>query len=202
MIAVSKEELFSGPAYGCAGDPTQASGAGLVELGLMPQVTLTAEVFHQGTPNELGQELADGNWLAFRKVTAQLTMQRYSAQILAAIYGQLITSEADYIGHETALVHVTLPSFVIIPDYAKGAALANIGTTWLPAVRPDSINNLARQLQAGTDASTYTLALHGNRRAKDHADQVIKSHGQLVFQGNPAKALADGATVWSLPDGY
>lgn len=187
------------------GDPTTASGAGLVQLGLVPDVDVKLQLFRQAATNEIGQALKGGIFGAVQGATVQLTVQGVSAALLAAMIDD-VTDETTSISAETALTHLTLGTMVIVPADVKGSsARTNLKTQYLPAVYCEDVGSFKHKLltASGDDANPVTLTFKAALAATDQDGQTLHSDYGIWFRGDPDDAINEVTpTAWSLPSGY
>lgn len=203
MVIESKEQ-FSGPGYFGLGDPV--GGGGMIDFGLSPEVSVKLDFMRQGATNEIGQQLADGQYGAVVGGQIAVTLHKQTAVLWAQAFPE-ITDLTSGRGFETAFKKLALDTALILPIAAYGAlGGADPEAMWAPAVRPDDISELRRVLQSGAgasdDANPYTITFALTRRKADQADQDLDSKGQIFFMGNPDNVLPVTPTSWAGPTGY
>lgn len=195
--------VHSGPAWVLIGDPTTSSGAGLVELGLVPSVDAKLNFFRQMSQNELGQILKDGFFGAIKDADITLTLQNTSASILAAMVAEVV-DETTSISAESAFANLAEQTLIIVPADVKGnTALSSLKTHYFPAVVATDLGNLVQQIQEGADAATYSVTFKAALAATDQDGQAINTDYRVWFRGTPVDAINENTpTAWSLPTGY
>lgn len=209
MAVTTAVNLFGGPAYVLIGDPTQAAGAGLVELAPggdsgAPRAEITLEFFRQIHQNELNQQLADG---VFRSVKGgQISLQLFDSQIsiLAAMYEE-IEDNTTSISFDPAYVLRQAPSLIVVPIASYGKGKTDRGIWYFPAVTPlDPSAFIYKTEESDNTSEPYTVPFRALRTPVDLAGQALNTKYQIVFKGDPDDALASpsGANLWELPAGY
>lgn len=198
------KNVFSQPARVVIGDPTQAGGAGLVELDIVTRVTIQLLFFRQISPNELGQMLADGVFRTLQGVRVSLQLMRAQASIIAALFAEAAVVATDGIKFTTDLANVTPPTMGVIPLTSYGDGVSSKFNWWLPAVDPVDVSEFVHKLEAGNGGDPYTINFDGLLRETDHAGQAMLDGYKLVFRDTPTNAVTPNspADPWALPAGY
>lgn len=199
-------DAHSGPAWALVGDPTQAAGAGMVELGEQLSASVQLKVWRQTTKNELGQILPDGAYGVIQGATIELQMLKVSAAHLAAIINE-VSDETSWIGADTALGTLTPFTIVIVPDHAKtaGTSLTNLATQWIPKAVMTNVTPFLHRLEKGgtdDDSNPYTATFEALLAPTDQADTALDAKAQIWFKGDPAGPMSSATPAWSLPSGY
>jgi hypothetical protein len=186
---------FSGPAYVFIGDPTVALGAGLVNLGLLPNVSVRLLLNRQSALNEIGQPLADGQWGGVVGATCALTMHEKSASILAALINE-VSSGSAAIPFSPQYAKLTADSICVMPIAGKGSGVTYAGNIWIPKAVPDDVGEFVYKVMGGAgaqdDSNPYTV----NFRAT--LDATCNSKYQILWMGSPVNA----GKTYLLPSGY
>jgi|SRR5690606_14042597 len=200
------ENVHAGPAWVLIGDPTTASGAGMVELGLCPEVNVKLQVSRQTATNELGQRLRGGIYGWLQAVDISITLQDISAAILAALIDE-VSDATTSISASTSLSTLTLGTLCIVPDDVKaaGTGLTSLKTQWCPAVYTVDVGNWIHRLISGggDDANPYTVQLAAALADVDQDGQAIDPDYAMWFRGSPTDAIDEVTpTAWSLPTDY
>lgn len=199
MAVTSAANIFGGPAYVAIGDPTTASGADMVDLGLVPRVEVTPTFRRQGVQNEVGQMLADGQWGQLAGADITLTLRDKSASILAALFSE-ITDETSSVKFANTFGSLTLNTLAIMPETSYGNGATDTGLIWVPAARPNDIGAFIYKLEESEDSDPYTISFSACYRATDQDGTSITTDYNILWMGDPSDAGL--GTAWTLPTGY
>lgn len=203
MPATTTVELFGRPAYCAIGDPAQAAGAGMVDLGIVPNVSVKVEVMRQRHKNEIMQELFDGNYGNVVGVTGTLRMMRTTAAFLAALFSEFVAG-AGSIGARTTLANIVADTLAIMPVNSFGDGPTAEDLLWITAALPVDIGAFIHKLEESDNATEpWEVQFAGQLRTEDAAAQAINANYQIFFRGSAVDALgASPSQAWTLPSGY
>jgi len=186
-----------GAPYVLIGDPTQASGAGLFDLGLVPGATVTINQSKTRARDVGGIPRAEG---AFdRGVRAEITIRLYDVQ--AEVMQNLIsaaTERTDGTGFSTTYRRQSAPpTLIVVPNGEEGDAVNSDRVWYMPAADSDGpIEILYDEGSEGNEGNaSWEITFVGLQRETDQADTALDEDQQMIFQGDPPAG-------WSFPAAY
>ena len=189
--------VYGGPAYVLIGDPTQASGAGLVELGLVPRVTVGLQFNRQIKHNEIEQMLADGAYGNLQGATVNITLMNNAAAILAAMFSE-VTDNTSSVSFSEAFAALDVVALIIIPVESYGSGTTNPALMCVPGAIGVNIGDFVFKVEQSNQSSeSFDVEFQATRRVTDGTNAILAGY-QIFFKGD----MSDGTTSWSLPAGY
>lgn len=187
--------VFGQPARVLAGDPTQASGAGLTDFASVLRANIQVRFFRQITSNEIGQMLNDGGFGAVQGARISLQMFNAQAALLAALMPEVAAS-TDALTFSGDMAVLANPSLIIVPEADYGAAAASDYVWYVPAVIPVDVSEFIFKIEeTQTSGEPFTVNLEALLRTADQDDVALADGKQILFRGGKPAA-------WTFPAGY
>lgn len=192
---MAKEYALGAPSV-LIGDPTEANGAGMYDLGQIPQAIVRISQSKSRARDVGGIPQAAG---AFdRGVRAQVELQIYDVQ--AEVLAELLSNaeaDGDGVGFSTNYQRQdNVPTLCVIPSGHETNAAASDGVWWVPAADVEGQIELTYNDTEGNEANQpYTVTFEALLRMTDQADDALPANRRVIFRG----AAPDG---WSLPTPY
>jgi|SRR5690625_1336306 len=179
------------------GDPTEAAGAGMFDVGQVPQAIIRISTSKARARDVGGLPRAEG---AFDRGTrAQVEIQLYDAQ--AEILANLLSNASE--GADGGIEFSTnyqrqanVPTLCVIPNGFEDDAASNAGVWWVPAADVEGQIELNYNDTEGNEANQpYTVTFEALLRETDQDGNAIPAGRRIIFRGE----AEDG---WSLPAPY
>lgn len=194
LASKDAKEVFGKPARVLVGDPTQASGAGLVDLSSVQKVTILMALFRQAISNEINQVLEAYGAVKYFDITLQLFAAQ--ASILAGLFPE-ITAATNALTFAEDPAVLTFPSLIVVPEPEYGSAATSAYVWYFPRVFAAQdpgqwVLKTEESLQSG---EPFTVSLRTLLTTQDQAPVSLPAGKQLGFRGGKP-------TGWSFPTGY
>lgn len=195
-FATNATDVFGQAARVLVGDPTEAAGAGLVDLGNVQRVGIQVQFGRQMISNEGNQLLKDGGY-GWTK-SARITLRMFSAQasFLAALMPE-ITATNDALAFRTDVAALTPPSLIIVPETEYGAADTSERVWYVPSVImvDDPGEFIFKVEETQQSGEPFDVTLQAMIATEDQAGVALPAGKQLIFRGNKPAG-------WTFPAGY
>ncbi|MDE0554659.1 MAG: fibronectin type III domain-containing protein [Candidatus Poribacteria bacterium] len=208
-VADSHTEMFGGPAYVAA----SLFGDNLwTNIGLVMRVSITRNLFSQANKNEIMQTMGKSNFQAFSGGEISLTLRRFEAEQMAALYPGITHNFLPSGDKRGAIGHNTIPKIItpiglhIRPQYSANETANDPNCWWMPAaVAGDELGEFIFKLENSRDATEdFTLTFEASLITEDYTPgtpQNIHQACQILFRGDSRHAVTN---TWEtgLPFGY
>lgn len=190
-----------GPRHVLIGDPTQALGAGMLDLGYNRRVEVNPTHRSKVAMDATGNENLEGNFYMGSSMDIQFDVLRSVANDIRSVL-PMVDSNGDYIARGSTIPKKTL--VLVHPDDAAGGAAAESASTrWFPAVRwVENAPEVYDGAEDGGDDSTFvTVTLRTGYVDEDQDENPVPKAAQPDFHGDRLATHGLDA-AWSLPDPY
>lgn len=188
------KEYALGAPYVLIGDPTEASGGGMFDLGLVPSATVRITTSKSRARDVGGTPRAAG---AFdRGVRATIEIQVYDTQ--AEVMRALLTNAegTDDLEFNTTYRKMTPPTLVIIPNGHEDDVAGSNSVWYMPAADSEGTAELTYNDTEGNEANNaFTVTFEALLRETDQSGAAIPAGKQVIWRGGPLSG-------WSFPARY
>jgi|SRR5690625_1705849 len=186
------------------GDPTQANGAGMKDLGFLEDVTVDLGIQGAYTSNAslAGSPNAAGIYTLPSAPTVQAQARDGAiANLKALIQGAVEVTEDDAtaLGFGDSFGRIDPDDVVtvcILSDQERAAGSSAQQAIWLPGVMLSGVSGITfNRPQQGEIGNPYNVEISSAYREEDQDEEAIPAGLRLGFIGDPAAA----GLSWSLP---
>lgn len=201
-VTTSSINVYGSPAYVAVGVAPAIS----VDLGIIPRVEITLDLFMQAQQNEIGQIMGDSPLGSLKGGQCVLTLMKNSAVQMAALLSGIETDETTSKSFkEDPLVMVPI-TIAVMPRVGYGQGETYAGLKVCTAAVAREISAFIHKVEESTESSeTFQITFDLTRITTDadSTPQAINEGYQIYFEGSMEDALGGSPTTpWALPAGY